>query len=405
MTRGIVYDCIPTVCLVASVGVLTVLAWQVSDAFSDSHRVHVIRESVVAALVAEDAAFEAVDRFRPTPGRPVEKLRSFSVENPAGLKSRVDPVFESGRRSLRIAVAGKKGRSYTYECDLLPGAAPASLGNPLSVRHSVVAARPAIQAWLRRNLDIRLDPMDDRTLANLLDPEVVRVGGDKASTDFQEDSSIALLRLTAGTDRADYRTADSRVRPWRPKIPENGVRILAGNLWIAPGERPLCVELSRSLTVIVTGNIYFGRSVVVRGAGRLIFVARRGNEPTFVDLDGDGGFSPGDRRMEGSPRKSGGSYRGPVEGAGAIYLGLPGAGAVGGQSLEIEASLVSESETYVRATSTTVHGALVVGQGITWTKGTELHLPGDALPNIERAQVPGFRRSGATRPGMLISID
>jgi hypothetical protein len=109
--------------------------------------------------------------------------------------------------------------------------------------------------------------------------------------------------------------------------------------------------------------------------------------------------------MEGSPRKSGGSYRGPVEGAGAIYLGLPGAGAVGGQSIEIEASLVSESETYVRATSTTVHGALVVGQGITWTKGTELHLPGDALPNIERAQVPGFRRSGATRPGMLISID
>jgi hypothetical protein len=404
MTRGILYDCMPTICLVSSVGVLTVLAWQVSEAFSTSHRVHEIRESVVAALVAEDAAFEAADRFRPTAGKPAGMLRSFSVESPAGLKSRVDPVFENGRRSLRIAVAGKKGRSYTFACDLLPGAAPAGLGNPLSVRHSIVVSRPAIRKWLRHNLSIRLDPMDDRTLDNLLDPDVDRGEGGTTSPDgFEEDGSIALLRMSAGTDRPDYRTVASDTHVWRPNIPETGVKVLQGNLWIDRGDRPLHVDLPRSLTVIVSGNIYIGRSIVVRGEGRLILVARRGSESTFVDVDGDGGFSAGDRRV-GAALATADAYRGSAEGAGAIYLGLPGAVPPDESPLEIHASLVSEAESYVRAASTTVRGAMVVGLGITWAEGAELHLPGDSLPNIERERVPGFRRSGVARPGMLTPI-
>ena len=58
----------------------------------------------------------------------------------------------------------------------------------------------------------------------------------------------------------------------------------------------------------------------------------------------------------------------------------------------------------VCAEAVTVHGALVVGEGVTWIGGAELHLTGDGLPNVEREPVPGFRRAGGTRPGMLLPI-
>ena len=58
----------------------------------------------------------------------------------------------------------------------------------------------------------------------------------------------------------------------------------------------------------------------------------------------------------------------------------------------------------IKSGKATVHGALVVEQGITCADGAELELPGDALPNIERERVPGFRRSGVTRPGMLTLV-
>ncbi len=394
----ILYDCLPAAGLLLSVGVLTAMAWQVSGALTDAHRVYEIRESVVAGIVAEDAAFDAVSRMSSNPGEP------FTINSPTGLTARVAASNERDRPNLRIAVDGKKGRTYRYECDLLPGAAPESLGNPLSVRHRVIADRPAMRDWLRQNLDIRLHTIDDKALTNLLDPELFDPAGGSVVGDFEEDRSIGLLRLLEGTDRPDFRIAGAKSNTWRPVVPATGVRLLQGNLWINRGDSPLKVELQRSLTVVVTGNVYVGRSVIVRGPGRLMFVAWRGGSATYVDLDGSGDWSKGDRPIGTAATGGTTVYRGPMEGSGSIYLGLPGGDPSAGGKIRIDASLVSEAETYVCAGEVTAHGALVVGQGVTWIGAAELHLPGDDLPNVERERVPGFRRTGVTRPGMLLPV-
>ena len=89
-----------------------------------------------------------------------------------------------------------------------------------------------------------------------------------------------------------------------------------------------------------------------------------------------------------------------MEGTGAIYLGLP-AQTQKAAKLEIAASLYAQGEVHLLARRTNVHGALVVGHGLTWLGRTWLGLSATRLPNTDRERVPGFVRSGGRRPGLL----
>ena len=412
-------DCAPAVGMVSSTAILTFVAWEVSVALSSAHRVFVFQESVVASIVAEEAAFAAVERIESR-----QNLNAFTIDNPAGLDSRVEPmsVGSDGDAALRITVSGKNGRVYRYRCDLLAGAAPRSLENPLSIRHSVVVSRPELQAWLRNNPDVHMNPMGDgKTMASLLDPRVVPkriaashigdstgIGTDTGSSPgLVADESIALLRLDSGTDRRDFKLVENRSNTWRPRVPASGVIVLDGHLWIDRRDHPLVVVLQRSLTIVVNGNIYLGRGINTRGPGRLILAVRRVDGTSFCDRNGDGrwsGLASGDTILDEGKDKDTDTdtvFAGPIEGSGMIYLGLPGTSDAQPQDIEIVASIVAEAEVYVRAKAISVHGALVLGQGITWIDGSILKLPGGRLPNIQRERIPGFRRTGTLRPGLL----
>lgn len=399
MTRrnfAVLQDCMPTVCLIVAVGVMSVTAWQVNDALEASHEVHEVRDAVVAGLVAEDAAFEATRRVADsTSADPIE------LPSPTGMAATVRVKNVSGRRILLVSVLGRRDRAYQYSCDLLPGAGPEVLGSPLNVRHRDVADRPAIRSFLRDNPNLRIDPMDDDTVSGLLEPAHTAPTTSTKVAGFVEEDSIALLRLKHGTDRRDFVPDDITGGTWRPRISADGVRVVPGNLWIDRGDKPLRVFLPRSLTIVVHGNLYLGRSVLVSGPGRLVFVTtaptQKGAEDSFdfVDLDGNGGWSTGDRRADGGDPAT---FRGPVEGQAAAYLGLPGAAT---RLVDVAASIVAAGEFYVRAERTRLRGSLVAGHGITWAKACRLELSGDALPNVEREPLPGFCRTGGARPGLL----
>ncbi len=99
-------------------------------------------------------------------------------------------------------------------------------------------------------------------------------------------------------------------------------------------------------------------------------------------------------------------YRGPVEGTGAIYLGLPAQEADPDHpdnpvELTIAASLYAQGEVHVLASRVEIYGALVMEQGLTCFGRPALVLPGNRLPNTQRERVPGFRSNGGRRPGLL----
>ena len=393
----LVADCLPALCLLATVALLTTSAWRASLALEGAHRVHQMQESIVASIIAEEAAFAALGE--------VSSTSPVMVQGPDSMVSRVGLVKTEWSQELEIAVTTGRGKNYYYTCELLPGAAPRSLASPLSIRHDVVVFRPKLQSWLRSNLDVHLNPMnEDQTLDTVLDlgtgARIVTHPSSSEKDQIRTHDSIGLLRLDAGTDRRDFCVGTVEAGTWRPRVPSSGVIVVDGNLWFQRSDKALNVELESSLTVVVNGNIYFGRSIVVaRGKGRLILVANNSGLPGFRDMDGSGGWSVGDRAISADTIRSDDSYSGPVEGVGAIYLGLPGDTL--GPHLEVFGSLVAGGEIYV-STAASVHGALVVGQGITWFGDSELHLPGDRLPNTQREKVPGFKRSGHKRPGLLV---
>ena len=194
-----------------------------------------------------------------------------------GVRAQQEQALDSERRreATRLAVGGFGRRAelahVAQHSDLLAGAAPRSLENPLSIKHSVVVSRPELQAWLRNNPDVHMNPMGDgQTMASLLDPRVVptRVSagylGDRtgigtdtgSSPGLVADDSIALLRLHSGTDRRDFSLVENGSNTWRPRVPASGVIVLDGHLWIDRLEHPLVVVLSRSLTIVVNGETF-----------------------------------------------------------------------------------------------------------------------------------------------------
>lgn len=395
-------DCLPATCVLAAVGICTLIAWQVTGALGQSRRVHRRQESVVAALVAEGTAMLAVQQS----GVGRDSAVELDLPPVAGLQSRVERYPGQPNDRLRIEVEGGHGRRYYYTCELLTGAAPVVLGMPLALRR---APEPSCFDWSDDDSGTR--PVA-RALSvvpsSLLDQDTTGTGSDLPTRSglVNRNRSIAVLRLSAGTDRLDFVLGDSDQNHLRPAIPASGVQVIPGNLWIDHGDQALLLELPRSLTLVVDGNIYLGRSLVVRGPGRLFLVARHAAgivadsqaAHSFVDRNGDGAWGEGEP-LVGSPGAT--DFRGPIEGSGMIYLGLPGQRQAALARLDCHASLVADGEIYLRAARSAVHGAVIGGGGITNFDGSRLHLGRDRLPNIDRGDVPGFRRAGPTRPGLL----
>jgi hypothetical protein len=96
--------------------------------------------------------------------------------------------------------------------------------------------------------------------------------------------------------------------------------------------------------------------------------------------------------------RSPGEFVGPFEGAGSIFLGLPGAA----RPLRCDVGLVAAGELHV-ATAAQVSGPLVLAHGVTTAPavGVSLAASREWAFTVARERVPGFLTSGPPRPGAL----
>lgn len=210
---------------------------------------------------------------------------------------------------------------------------------------------------------------------------------------FRQDEGVALLAWESGTDKPDYVLDAARTAELDRS---DALVVLRGNLWIEAGEQPLRITLQRDHVVVVRGNLYIGRPIVVDGPGRLVFVTRTGTgERAFADLDANGRWSAGDRLCEP------GDFVGPAEGAGNVYLGLPGSVA----RIACDVSLVVGGELHLGAAAR-ISGPVVLGHGATaGSAGARLDACRKWVFRVDRETVPGFVTDGVPRPGVLVRID
>lgn len=400
-------DSLPSLVVAGAAAILTFVVWQVGEAVRTSKRVHILEEVIVAATAAEEAAFDAAKQDLPS-GTTLQIQSSTGMLCSVSLSAVDEPTGEGpptdGPAELVIEVRGRNQRYYSYRCDMLPGAAPRGLGHVLSMRRSVLQARADLRAWMDTQRDLVPTLLADGELPHL--DQAPKDGSShvlsyaSAWAGLRRDGTLALLRAPSGTDLWDHVFAINEEGVCRPRVPASGTIRLPGHLWLDLGRRPLVIELSRPLTLIAEGNIYLGRSLFVSGPGRLTLVAERNDSELFADRDADGRWSAGDTLLTGK------RYRGPVEGTGSIYLGLPAQehdphNPKHPVQLTIAASLVAQGEVHVLATRAEIQGALVMEQGMTCFGKPHLLLPGNRLPNTQREWVPGFRPKGGRRPGLL----
>ncbi|MCA8958582.1 MAG: hypothetical protein KDC87_21070 [Planctomycetes bacterium] len=377
----LVADCLPTCGMLGAVLVLTGLVYHASAAVESGNDLHVDRERVVALIAAEEAAAAAVSGLCAV----TEDVQPFTWRSAAGMICRVAPSRRGGAPGIQISVDGGRGRNYSFSCAVLSGAAPGALGRRATLAAGVAAQRPELREWLARQ---RIDAHPEHvSVGALLDPDAAP----SAPGAVREDRAIGLLRLDRGTDAKDYRL-DARHLRRRP--PATGLLRVPGNLWVAEAPAPLVLQLRAPLTIVVEGNLYLGRSIAVEGGGNLtLVVVGTANSPGFRDRDGDGGWSAGDLPLGPGPR-------GAVEGSGMVYFGLPGSRPPA-LRVEVAAAVVAASEVHLRARTVRIDGALVCGQGITRLGNTDLELTGTRLVPVEREEVPGLRRRGRPRPGLM----
>lgn len=212
----------------------------------------------------------------------------------------------------------------------------------------------------------------------------------RESHGFARDVGVGLRYVAGGTDRDDFVWRD----PSAVAVPPpGGLLIVRGHLWVLPGDAPLRVRLTRDLVVVVEGNIYLGRTLEVTGPGRLLLASRLSDGATaFADLDASGSWSPGDLLLGGREPAD------PIEGAGAVWLGLPGHA----RELRCDAGLVVAGQLHLAARTATVRGPLCVTCGVTAFDGAELSASHDGW-NFDggRDRVPGFQVEGGPRAGWL----
>lgn len=384
----LICDALPALGLLSATAVVGTAAWQVEGALGAAAEVHRYQEAVLASIQAEAAAFHATEQL----GREgVEGPSEWETSGQLAMRTQVRLEMSRGWPELQITVHGDGGRRHRFAAPVLAGAAPRCLGYSLSLPPGALRDRPGLRAWLEQNLQVAVHPIPDGVdFADLLDPELAPA---RSWSGVLADPSLALVHLARGTDRADFVPSLEQGHIWRPDVPAPGVVSVDGNLWFAPQARPLIVELSAPLTILVEGNVYIDRSIVVRGAGSLSLVARAGGSSRFIDADGDGAWSQSEV-PDGAKRVTG-----PVEGGGNLYVGrhVPA-----GRALAIGANLLGVGELYLSASRANLQAATVVLGGITWLREAGiLEMGGEQLRNVQRHRLPGFAVRGGLRPGLV----
>jgi len=347
-------------------------------------------EAMASRVLAEEFASWLISG----PGR---ELNAKTARSRAGFSLTADLVSGEADDQLKIRVISPAGRAFVYTTQILEGAAPFPLGRSLSISRAALAGSHRNWDWIWKM------PIPEPMWLPIGDfPEILPHAQSKQGLNpeligMRIDREIALLYLDSGTDLDDYLLGAGKDGLVETTLRQDAWVAIDGNLWIAQGKEAVWIELSNHLTIIVHGNIYLGASLRVSGPGRLTLVALRSAISGFRDRDLDGSFSPGDEILDsdGSP------YRGWVEGSGAVYLGLPGDTEPAAE-LQVEGSIVAGGEVYLRVDRAVIHGALVIGRGLTRaSERCELRLLGSLLPQTNEESVPGFTISGEARAGQL----
>ena len=347
-----------------------------------SAHVHRRIAAAEAALAAEEAAFafagehSAEDRYLTRSGLTCELT-----------------VTVVTTAAMEILVHDRFGMAHHFGYDLLRGGMPRAFGQAFSALERSTSTR-------RRNSITASPPVplpEDQWPR--LDPSVFDLSPNnwRRTGILSKNASIALLRLPAGTDRTDFVLGSRRKILLRATIPPSGVVRLDGHLWVEPDDKPLVLELSADLTIAVRGNLYLGRSIHVRGPGRLVLIVVRRRGDMFRDLDLDGRWSEGDELLTAHDRP----FQGSTDGSGTVYIGLPADNPVPDR-IRLDAALVADGEVHIQTSVAEVWGALAVGYGVTGAAdGCRLLTPGLLLPDTHRERVPGVQPRGRPRPGVL----
>lgn len=344
---------------------------EVREANSLRKQVH----GLAARVAAEESALAYVQSHG------VRDRRAVDAGNGLVVETSVQRVEDSQQLRLDARVAEHR---YSFLFQRLDGGTPYAFGRPLTLGLDAVVPGDwagGVEAP-REELPILVDGLDAARDA---------VDGIAAT-----DPGLALLRLSAGTDRTDYVLGGGRSAQ-SPRIPDDGVVVVDGNLWVDCGGQPLELTLVRDLTIVVRGNVYLGRSVRVLGAGRLTVATDAKGATSFSDLDGNGRWSVGE------PLHGADSFRGPLEGGGNVYVGMPREAP---EPIELDLGLVCVGVMHVAAAEATVHGPLAVGAA-----GVRLHASGGRvvatgkrMPSLRRSALPGFAAIGSPRPSALVPV-
>jgi hypothetical protein len=275
-----------------------------------------------------------------------------------------------------VRVVHASGQTRWFAGRWLRGAAPAAFGLPLAAG---ALPLPGVGgAWLGADDIPRLDA-----------DELAQAARGERTSAFRRDPSIALRYLATGTDAPDYTFASCSLRLDGAAL--GGLVVVPGHLWIEPGEQPLAIALDTDLVIVAMGNVYCGRSLRIDGPGRLLLVAAVPKDATaFADADGNGRWSAGDTLLGAL------AFAGPIEGAGAVRIGI----GAGDAPLVLDAGVFAVGQIAVAgdceiAGPVVAAHRIVVGDGSRcWAKGTRLYAP-------ERERIAGFATRGAPRASAL----
>lgn len=353
--------------LLFAVWLATVLACiAVHEVAGALRRAEVVRGAATTALARVAAETAAVRRL------PMESARGNVTV--AGIDVHMEKCADSW---LLTSVAG--GESFAFRAAELPGRAPTVFARGCSVVEPKLVPRSAGMCRIAADELPRID-----------DVALERAARAERTTLLRRDRGIALLTWENGTERDDF-VFDAKATA--PLDSSGDVLVVPGHLWIEAAAEPLRIQLQKDLTLVVSGNVYVGRSIVVHG-GRLVVVAmHEPGTPVFADTDGNGRWSAGDELRTDGVRP------GPPEGTGNVFFGLPGSAG----ELRIDAAFVATGELHLRATAH-VAGPMVIPFGVTVPRNTTARLVPEARWTfaIERERVPAFRTSGEPRLGLLV---
>ena len=237
-------------------------------ALEESGQLHLALQEVAVRLAAEQAAAE----FVRTEGEAV--ARTFAVADGITLRTRVtaDDSMQDGR-----VVVAFDGQQVAFDFPILAGGGPRVFADPLTA----LVGGPELPAGWQQ--PVRRDVAD---WPNVRLEEATKVAETNLGLGLRRDRGIGLLRLQFGTELEDFLLGAGQGAV-RIDVLEARFVHVHGHLWVDCGSAPLVIELDHSLTLVVEGNVYLGRSVEVVGEGQLTIVTRQGAGAAFVDADGN----------------------------------------------------------------------------------------------------------------------